>query len=261
MRLRRLASIGIAAWLVALAVVAAPPRALAADVSFGKPSAVADYGKAITFTVDVTRDVPLDRVELRLSFPDTLGPLIVDVPVPDGTGTDTLQYVLDVTGGGHIVPNTPIEATWAAFTAPGADPVTSRDDRVLYEDTTHEWKTVVRRPDDRPLVSGWPGLRQQGARDRRAGDPRHLVAAGGHRDRAGRLLHLRRPGLVPRRTRAGHARERRRAGALRHPDAVRADHPRGHRPALGRRRGPARARPSRIRHRPSTIPIGSRRGG
>ncbi len=117
-------------------------RALAADVSFGKPSAVADYGKAITFTVDVTRDVALDRVELRLSFPDTLGPLIVDVPVPDGTGTDTLQYVLDVTGGGHIVPNTPIEATWAAFTAPGADPITSRDDRVLYEDTTHEWKTV-----------------------------------------------------------------------------------------------------------------------
>ena len=69
--------------------------------------------------------MPLERVELRLLFPDTLGPVIVDVPVPPGTGTDRLKYVLDLTGGGHLVPNTPIEATWAAFTAAGAEPVTS----------------------------------------------------------------------------------------------------------------------------------------
>ena len=72
MRVRRLASLAISAWLVAVTVVAAPPAALAAEVSFGKPSAVAEYGQSITFTVDVTRDVPLDRVELRLRFPDTL---------------------------------------------------------------------------------------------------------------------------------------------------------------------------------------------
>ena len=64
------------------------------------------------------------------------------MPVPPGTGTTQLQYVLDVTGGGHIVPNTPITATWAAYTAAGGDPVVSRDDHVLYEDTTHDWRKV-----------------------------------------------------------------------------------------------------------------------
>ncbi len=133
----------LALGLTILAIGAAPQGAVAADeVSFGKPDAVADYGTAITFTVDVTRSVPLDRVELRLRLPDTIGPLIVDVPVPPGTGTTQLKYDLDVTGGGHIVPNTPITATWAAFTAPGADPILSRDDRVLYQDTTHDWRKV-----------------------------------------------------------------------------------------------------------------------
>ena len=139
---RRVAITGLASWLFALAFVTLPSPALAADVTFGKPTAVADYGTSVTFNVDVTRSVPLDRVELRLLFPDALGPLIVDVPVPPGTGTSTLQYVLDVTGGGHIVPNTPIVSTWAAFTAPGGEPVMSRDDRMVYNDTSKDWRTV-----------------------------------------------------------------------------------------------------------------------
>jgi Peptidase MA superfamily len=133
--------------LLALAFVSglllvAPAGALADDVSFGKPDATAAYDDSITFTVDVTRSVPLDRVELRLRFPDSLGPVIVDVPAPPGTGTDTLEYVLDLSGGGHIVPNTPIVATWAAFTEPGATAVTSSDQTVNYQDTTHDWRTV-----------------------------------------------------------------------------------------------------------------------
>ena len=143
MRRLRLPAALLAIGLASIGVGLAPPRAAAADeVSFGKPDAVADYGTAITFTVDVTRSVPLERAELRLRLPDTIGPLIVDVPVPPGTGTTQLQYVLDVTGGGHIVPNTPITATWAAYTAAGADPVVSRDDHVLYQDTTHDWRKV-----------------------------------------------------------------------------------------------------------------------
>ncbi len=56
--------------LASIGVAVAPPRAVAADeVSFGKPDAVADYGTAITFTVDVTRSVPLERAELRLRLP------------------------------------------------------------------------------------------------------------------------------------------------------------------------------------------------
>jgi hypothetical protein len=142
-RRMRLPAALLAIGLASIGAGLAPLGASAADqVSFGKPDAVADYGTAITFTVDVTRSVPLERAELRLRLPDTIGPLIVDVPVPPGTGTTRLQYVLDVTGGGHIVPNTPITATWAAYTAAGADPVLSRDDHVLYRDTTHDWRKV-----------------------------------------------------------------------------------------------------------------------
>ena len=139
---RRVAVTGLASWVLALAFVTLAQPAFAADVSFGKPTAVANYGTSVTFNVDVTRTVPLDRVELRLLFPEALGPLIVDVPVPPGTGTTTLEYVLDVTGGGHIVPNTPILSTWAAFTAPGGEPVTSERDRLLYGDTSKDWRTV-----------------------------------------------------------------------------------------------------------------------
>jgi hypothetical protein len=142
MKQRRVAAATIAIFLFLLGFGAPSASVAADDVSFGKPAGVADYGQSVTFSVDVTRSVPLERVELRLRFPDTLGPLIVDVPVPPGTGTDTLEYVLDVTGGGHIVPNTPILATWAAFTAPGSEPITSDEHRVRYEDTTHEWRTV-----------------------------------------------------------------------------------------------------------------------
>ncbi len=57
-------------WLAVAGLALAPSAALAADeVSFGKPDAVADYGTSITFAVDVTRSVPLERVELRLQLP------------------------------------------------------------------------------------------------------------------------------------------------------------------------------------------------
>ena len=212
MRRLRLPAALLAIGLASIGVGLAPPRAAAADeVSFGKPDAVADYGTAITFTVDVTRSVPLERAELRLRLPDTIGPLIVDVPVPPGTGTTQLQYVLDVTGGGHIVPNTPITRdvgrVHRSRRRPGRQPRRSRavpghDPRLAQGQG---------RPDDRPLVRRRGRLRQQGAPDRREGHQRHGGVARRDRDRARRLLHLRGPGLVPGRPRPRDARERRAA--------------------------------------------------
>jgi hypothetical protein len=132
----------LASAFVGSLVLVAPAAVSAADVSFGTPDQTTVYDKSITFTVPVTRSVPLDRVELRLRFPDSLGPVIVDVPAPQGTGTDQLQYVLDLSGGGHVVPNTNIVATRAAFTAPGATPVLSSEQTVRYEDTPQDWKTL-----------------------------------------------------------------------------------------------------------------------
>ena len=133
--------VAVAAVLLIAAALAPAPVA-AADVTFGMPSGKAVYGQSIDFSVDVTSSVPLARVELRLEFPDALGPLIVDVPIAGAGAKRQLQYSLDLAGGGHLVPNTPIRATWAAFTEPGADPVLSKTETVRYADTTKDWQSL-----------------------------------------------------------------------------------------------------------------------
>jgi hypothetical protein len=85
--------------------------------------------------------VPLERVEIRLRYPGSLGPFIEEVPAP-AAGTTTLSYRLDATGGGHLVPNTPLVVTWAAFPAGSATPVLSAPQTVRYSDTDHDWKTL-----------------------------------------------------------------------------------------------------------------------
>jgi len=135
----------IASLVAVVALVAAllaPAIAFAADITFANPDAKTTYGEKIEFTVDVTSAAPIERVELRLDFPGALGPYIVDVPVTGAATTRSLSYVLDLAGGGHLVPNTPITATWAAFTERGADPVLSAPKSIRYRDTTEEWKTL-----------------------------------------------------------------------------------------------------------------------
>jgi hypothetical protein len=126
--------------------VAAPARAIdipfAADralPSFGQPKATVSYGEGITFTVPFTTPVPLERVEIRLRYPGSLGPFIEEVPA---AGTQTLTYRLDTTGGGHLVPNTPLDVRWAAFPAGSDTPVLSASLTVRYSDTDHDWRTL-----------------------------------------------------------------------------------------------------------------------
>lgn len=113
----------------------------AADVTFGTPAAKTTYGSAIDFSVSLITRVALDRVELRLRFPDTIGPYIVNVAPPVGTGSALETYQLDLTGGGHLVPNTTLTARWVAVTNSG-DAIESQELTVRYEDTTHDWMTV-----------------------------------------------------------------------------------------------------------------------
>ena len=140
--LRGLPRLLAAALLAASALVpaiASPARA--ADITFGTPGADVKYVEGITFTVPLTASVPLERVEIRLLYPGSLGPFVEEVPV-GASGTETLNYRLDLTGGGHLVPNTTIEATWAAFPAGGGEPVLSESKTVRYEDTSKEWRTL-----------------------------------------------------------------------------------------------------------------------
>ncbi len=85
--------------------------------------------------------MPLDRVEIRLRYPGSLGPFIEEVQAP-ATGTGTLTYRLDTTGGGHLVPNTRIEVTWAAFPVGSVTPVLSAPLTARYLDTNHDWQTL-----------------------------------------------------------------------------------------------------------------------
>ena len=137
MIVRTLAAVALA--VAALAPAAAP--ASAASVTFGAPAAKAVYGQSITFTVQLDHTGPLARVELQITSPGSLGPFVVTVPVTDAA-SQVATYTLDVTGGGHIVPNTTLEVAWAAYPEAGKPPVVSTTETVHYADTEHEWRTL-----------------------------------------------------------------------------------------------------------------------
>ncbi len=137
--LPRLLAAALLSASVLVPAIASPARA--ADITFGAPEADVTYTEGITFTVPLTASVPPERVEIRLRYPGSLGPFIEEVPV-GASGTQTLTYRLDLTGGGHLVPNTPLEATWAAFPAGGGEPVLSESTTVRYEDTSKDWRTL-----------------------------------------------------------------------------------------------------------------------
>ena len=137
--LSRLLAAALLAASALLPAVASPARA--ADITFGTPEADVVYTEGITFSVPLTASVPPERVELRLSYPGSLGPFIEEVPAGP-SGDESLSYRLDLTGDGHLVPNSTIEATWAAFPAGGGEPVLSKSMTVRYEDTSKEWRTL-----------------------------------------------------------------------------------------------------------------------
>jgi hypothetical protein len=119
----------------------AAPIAAAADVSFGTPEYTSTYNESITFTVPYTSSVPLERVEIRMEFPDSLGPFISVVDTPTGSSGE-LTYTLALAGSGHLVPNTTFDVTWAAFPDASGAPVLSKPLTVHYSDTSHDWKSL-----------------------------------------------------------------------------------------------------------------------
>ncbi len=146
--LPRLLAAALLAAAALLPVIVSPVQA--ADIDFGTAGADVKYHEGITFTVPLTASVPLERVEIRLRYPGSLGPFIEEVPVGASAKQD-LTYRLDLTGGGHLMPNTTIEATWAGFPGGGGAPVLSKPITVRYEDTSKEWRTLK----GDPVVVHW----------------------------------------------------------------------------------------------------------
>lgn len=137
-------ALGIAAML-AIALGPAAPAAAAADVAtFGSPTVEGAFGQDITFRQPVTLTGPVDRAELLVTFADAIGPQVFEVPAPTGTGATVLEYIVRIADQGHILPNTPLTASWRL--TPHADPsVPAIGPAVhhVYADEGHDWKTTT----------------------------------------------------------------------------------------------------------------------
>jgi len=133
----------LAALLIVGSLVAAPAVTIAAEPTFGTPSIDATFGQGIEITQPVTLDEPVSRVEVLLTTADSLGPLVVELPAPAGTGAVTLRHTLDVGADGHILPNTPVTVRWRLTPeGDGADPVEGPEASTVYTDDRFTWQTI-----------------------------------------------------------------------------------------------------------------------
>jgi Peptidase MA superfamily len=129
-----------AALLVAAAV---PAHVLAADITYGTPSATSTFLQGIRFSQPVVLGSPVDRVELLLTLPGASGEYVVEVQPPGTTGSTTFTYTWDATADQSLVPNSPITGRWRVRVAgaeqalPAGPPVT-----VTYADTRFTWRSA-----------------------------------------------------------------------------------------------------------------------
>jgi hypothetical protein len=133
-----------AALLVALLLLNSSPMAVAAaDVAtFGTPTAKGSFGEDIVFTQPVTLDQPIGRAELLVTFADAIGPTVIDATAPDGTGPQVLSYTMKIADQGHLLPNTPLQASWRiARTGDPKATVTGPSTSLRYADKRFDWRT------------------------------------------------------------------------------------------------------------------------
>ncbi len=110
--------------------------------TFGTPTATGPFGSDMVFRQPLTVTSPIGRAELLLTFADAIGPTVIDVPPPGGTGAVNLDYTLAVADSGHVLPNTPIKAEWrVTSTADPATPETGPEITHVYADERFDWQT------------------------------------------------------------------------------------------------------------------------
>ena len=142
--LRRLArAVPLLLVLAALLVPASATHAASSAGTFGETQVKATYNQSLEFSIPFTSDVVPSRVEVRVVFPGAIGPFIAEVLVATTAGTNTLRYTMDLSAGGHMVPNTTLSISWAAFDTAGSTPVVSDPFTYRYLDTSHDWQTVA----------------------------------------------------------------------------------------------------------------------
>lgn len=143
----RVAKVGLAALVLGTVAIAsagllAPVHAASGWAEFGIPTAQSSFAGRVTFSQPVTTDREVERVELLLTFANAVGPTVIPVPAPSGSGATTLTHRFDPSVDGHLLPNTPITARWRIIGADGpADVEIGPVVRIIYADDRFAWKS------------------------------------------------------------------------------------------------------------------------
>lgn len=137
--IRRLGVLGV---LASLALSLAPVASAATWATFGTPTAKSTYGTGVQFSQPVTIDKRVARVELLLTVAGAIGPTVVQLPAPTATGPTVLSHLLDTSGDGHLLPNTPLVARWRLIAADDSNDVeVGPVVRLTYVDDRFDWHT------------------------------------------------------------------------------------------------------------------------
>ncbi len=126
--------------LVPIRATAGSAAAAAPSVAFGTPSATSAFGKGVDFTQPATLSGTVDRVEVLISTPGAVGPVVQPVPDAPTSGAATLRYHLDLSDG-NTVPNTTFTARWRVVGTNG-DSVMGPPLRQVYADDRYTWKSI-----------------------------------------------------------------------------------------------------------------------
>lgn len=131
-------------WALAMAAIAGlalPWPAAAAEPSWGEAQISATFGSAIEFTQPVTLETAPVRVELLVGAPGGLGPQVIEVPPPARAGNVTLGYSFGAAGAA-VAPNTVLEARWR-ITDRAGQAYLGPSTRFRYSDDRFRWRTVT----------------------------------------------------------------------------------------------------------------------
>jgi hypothetical protein len=135
---RRVAAVLVAGVLV---LGLAPVVSAAGWVTFATPTAESTFGEGIAFRQPVTVNGAVGRVELLLTTADAIGPTVIEIPNPPGTGESTLSHTLDQADG-FLLANTPVAARWRLIAAGDpSDVQVGPEVRITYTDDRFDWKT------------------------------------------------------------------------------------------------------------------------
>ena len=134
-----------ALWVIAGLALSAPPAAVAADwATFGKPTEDSTYVGGVDFRQPVTIDRPVARVELLLTIASAIGPTVIPVAGPTGTGATDLAYHFDPAIDGHLYPGTRLVARWRLVsTADPTDVSVGPALELTVTDDRFKWQTVA----------------------------------------------------------------------------------------------------------------------